>query len=72
MAKVEGSNPFIRFNESPGDPGLSCVLSRLGVVAIYVGYHLWVPTAACVGRVGDGPGGADADFLGWSPPIRAA
>jgi hypothetical protein len=26
MAKVEGSNPFIRFIESPGDPGLSCVL----------------------------------------------
>lgn len=26
MAKVEGSNPFIRFDESPGDSGLSCVL----------------------------------------------
>jgi hypothetical protein len=31
MAKVEGSNPFIRFDESPGDPGLSCVLSRFDV-----------------------------------------
>ena len=30
MAKVEGSNPFIRFNESPGDPGLSCALGRSG------------------------------------------
>jgi hypothetical protein len=25
MAKVEGSNPFIRFIGSPGDPGLPCV-----------------------------------------------
>ncbi len=29
MAKVEGSNPFIRFIESPGDPGLSCVQGLL-------------------------------------------
>ncbi len=37
----------------------------------------WVPPwgtscCVCVGPVGDGPGGADADFLGWSPHIRYA
>jgi|SRR5664279_5154785 hypothetical protein len=43
MAKVEGSNPFIRFIESPGDPGLSCILARFGALVICVGYHVWVP-----------------------------
>jgi hypothetical protein len=53
MAKVEGSNPFIRFNESPGDPGLSCVLSDWGALVICIGYHAWVPNCClCRPRAG--------------------
>src|ERR1700759_5128065 len=51
MAKVEGSNPFIRLIESPRDPGLSCVLAGLGALAS-VG---WLRVTAMLWGVGRPP-----------------